>query len=145
METNSDNRVKILPQINTILTFYGQANLRQYLINTTQVLTLALRSKIMQHNNGGTVWYWQPIQFQILVNLLKWYIQIFWWKMVVKVLITDLENQWLSVVHYNEDTGHKNSKPSTLPYLSTYTHRIIITSIAFCQPLSMHHLHSTFN
>ena len=79
METSSDNQVlKILPKINTILTFYRQANLRQYLINTTQVLTLVLRCKIMQHNNGGTVQYWQRIQFQILVNLLKWYIQIFW-------------------------------------------------------------------
>ena len=89
METSSDNRVlKILPKINTILTFYRQANVRQYLINTTQVLTLVLRCKIMQHNNGGTVQYWQRIQFQILVNLLKWYIQIFLVKMVVEVLIT---------------------------------------------------------
>ena len=45
-------------------------------------------AKIMQHNSGGTVQYWQRIQFQILVNLLKWYIQIFLVKMVVEVLIT---------------------------------------------------------
>ena len=78
METNSDNWVlKTLSKINTILTFYRHANLKQYFINTTQVLTLVLRCKIMQHNNGGTVQYWQQIQFQILVNLLKWYIQIF--------------------------------------------------------------------
>ena len=52
----------------------------------------------------------------------------------------DLENQWLQVVDYDQDTGDQNGKPSTLPY----TQRIIITSIAFCQPLSMHHLQSTF-
>ena len=62
--------------------------LRQYFINTTQVTTLALRCKIMQHNSGGTVQYWQRIQFQVLVNLLKWYIQIFLVKMMVEVLIT---------------------------------------------------------
>ena len=45
-------------------------------------------AKIMQHNSGGTVQYWQRIQFQILVNLLKWYIQRFLVKMVVEVLIT---------------------------------------------------------
>ena len=53
----------------------------------------------------------------------------------------DLENQWLQVVDYDQDTGDQNGKPSTLPY----TQRIIITSIAFCQPLSMHRLQSTFN
>ena len=35
------------------------------------------------------VQYWQPTQFQILVNLPKWYIQVFFFvKMVVEVLIT---------------------------------------------------------
>ena len=43
-----------------------------------------------------------------------------------------------------QDTGDQNGKPSTLPYPFPYTQRIIITSIAFCQPLSMHHLQSTF-
>ena len=57
---------------------------------------------------------------------------------------SDLENQWLQVVDYDEDTGDQNGKPSTLPYPFPYTQRIIITSIAFCQPLSMHHLQSTF-
>ena len=56
---------------------------------------------------------------------------------------SDLENQWLQVVDYDEDTGDQNGKPSTLPYLFPYTQRIIITSIAFCQPLSMHCLQST--
>ena len=57
---------------------------------------------------------------------------------------SDLKNQWLQVVYYDEDTGNQNGKPSTLPYPFPYTQRII-TSIAFCQPLSMHHLQSTFN
>ena len=57
---------------------------------------------------------------------------------------SDLENQWLQVVDYDEDTGDQNGKPSTLPYPLPYTQRIIITSIAFCQPLSMHRLQSTF-
>ena len=59
---------------------------------------------------------------------------------------SDLENQWLQLVDYDEDTGDQNGKPSTLTYPLLYTqHIIIITSIAFCQPLSMHHLQSTFN
>ena len=60
---------------------------------------------------------------------------------------SDLENQWLQVVDYDEDTGigDQNGQPSTLPYPFPYTQCIIITSIAFCQPLSMHHLQSTFN
>ena len=62
--------------------------LRQYFIDATQVATLALRCKIMQHSSGGTGQYWQPTQFQILLNLTKWYIQIFMVKMVVEVLIT---------------------------------------------------------
>ena len=57
---------------------------------------------------------------------------------------SDLENQWLHVVDYDEDTGDQNGKPSTLPYPLPYTQRIIITSIAFCQPLSMHRLQRTF-
>ena len=58
---------------------------------------------------------------------------------------SDLENQWLQVVDYDEDTGDQNGKPSTLPYPFPYTQRIIITSLAFCQPLSVHRLQSTFN
>ena len=61
--------------------------LRQYFIDTTQVATLALWYKIMQHNSGGTVQYWQQTEFQILVNFPKWYMQIFLVKMVVEVLI----------------------------------------------------------
>ena len=57
---------------------------------------------------------------------------------------SDLENQWLQVVDYDEDTGDQNGKPSTLPYPFPYTQRIIITSITSCQPLSMHCLQSTF-
>ena len=57
---------------------------------------------------------------------------------------SDLENQWLQVVGYDEDTGDQNGKPSTLPYPFPYTQRIIITSIAVCQPLSMNSLQSTF-
>ena len=115
--------------------------LRQYFIDATQVATLALRCKIMQHNSGGTVQYWQQTQFQILVNLRKQYIQIFLVKMLVEVLITLTQkiNE-----DYDEDTGDQNGKPSTLPYPIPYTQRIIITSITFCQPLSMHHLQSTF-
>ena len=56
---------------------------------------------------------------------------------------SDLQNQWLQVVDYDEDTGDQNGKPSTLPYPFPYTQHIIITSIAFCQPLSMHCLQST--
>ena len=56
-----------------------------------------------------------------------------------------LENQWLQVaVDYDEDTGDQNGKSSTLPYPFPYTKCIIITFIAFCQPLSMHRLQSTF-
>ena len=29
---------------------------------------------------------------------------------------SDLKNQWLQVVDYNEDTGNQNGKPSTLSY-----------------------------
>ena len=57
---------------------------------------------------------------------------------------SDLENQWLQVVDYDEDTGDQNDKPSTLPYPFPYTQRFIITSIALCQPLSMHRLQSIF-
>ena len=51
---------------------------------------------------------------------------------------SDLENQWLQVVDYDEDAGDQNGKPSTLPYPFPYTQCIIITSTAFCQLLSMH-------
>ena len=57
---------------------------------------------------------------------------------------SDLENQWLQVVDYDEDTDDQNGKSSALPYPFRYTQRII-TSIAFRQPLSMHCLQSTFN
>ena len=57
---------------------------------------------------------------------------------------SDLENQWLHLVDYDKDTGYQKGKPSTLPYPFPYVQRIIITSIAFCQPLSMHRLQSTF-
>ena len=108
--------------------------LRQYFIDATQVATLALRCKIMQHNSGGTVQYWQQTQFQILVNFPKWYVQTFLVKMVVEVLITLTQkiNDCRQVVDYDEDTGDQNGKPSTLPYPFPYTQRVIITSIAFC-------------
>ena len=51
---------------------------------------------------------------------------------------SDLENQWLQVVDYDEDTSNQNGKPSTLPYPFPYPQHIIITSIAFLQPLTMH-------
>ena len=37
---------------------------------------------------------------------------------------SDLENQWLQVVGYDEDTGDQNGKPSTLPFplYSAYYH-----------------------
>ena len=50
----------------------------------------------------------------------------------------------LILLDNDEDTGDQNSKPSTLPYPIAYTQCIIITYIAFCQPLSMHCLQSTF-
>ena len=37
---------------------------------------------------------------------------------------SDLENQWLPEVHYDEDTGDQNGKPSTLPYPPLYTQYI---------------------
>ena len=52
---------------------------------------------------------------------------------------SDLENQLLQVVDYDTDNGHQNCKPSTLTYPFPYTQHIIMTSIAFCQPLLMHH------
>ena len=52
---------------------------------------------------------------------------------------SDNENQKMLVVEYDKDTGDQNGKPSTLPYPFLYTQHIIITSIAFCRPLSMHH------
>ena len=58
---------------------------------------------------------------------------------------SDLENQLLQVVEYDEDSGDKNGKPSTLPYPFPYTQRIIISSIAFCQPLSMQHLQNNYH
>ena len=48
---------------------------------------------------------------------------------------SDLECQWLQLVDYDEDTGDQNGKPFFLLYPLPYTQRIIITSIAFCQPL----------
>ena len=55
------------------------------------------------------------------------------------------DNQWLQVVvDYVEDIDDQNGKPSTLPYPFPYTQHIIITSIAFCQPLPMLRLQSTF-
>ena len=41
----------------------------------------------MKYNSVSTVQYWQQTKFHILVNLSKWYVQIFLMKMVV-VLIT---------------------------------------------------------
>ena len=38
----------------------------------------------------------------------------------------------------------QSGKPSILPCPFPYIQHTIITSIAFCQPLLMHHLHSTF-
>ena len=48
------------------------------------------------------------------------------------------------IADYDQDTGDQNDKPSTLPYPFPYTQGIIITSIAFCELLSMHRLQSTF-
>ena len=65
---------------------------------------------------------------------------------------SDLENQWrlwwrycmaLSVWQIIQSCD-QYGKSSTLLYAIPYTQRIIITSIAFCQPLSMHRLQSTF-
>ena len=35
---------------------------------------------------------------------------------------SDLENQWLQVVDYDEDTGDQNGKPFTLLYPLPYTY-----------------------
>ena len=120
--------------------------LRQYFIDATQVATLALRCKIMQHNSGGTVQYWKRTQFQMLVNLPKWYIQIFLVKMLVEVLITLTQKindcRWQTVMKILTIRMANPPLYSTLsPILPQH---IIITSIAFCQPLSMHRLQSTF-
>ena len=43
-----------------------------------------------QHT-GSTAQYWQQTQFQILVKLLNGYIQMFLLKMVVGILITQIQ------------------------------------------------------
>lgn len=64
--------LKILPKIIYIaLQFYRYANKRSY--NTTPVL----QCKIIKNNTGNTLKNWWPTQFQIVINLQKWYIQIF--------------------------------------------------------------------
>ena len=47
----------------------------------------------MQHNSGGTVQYWQQIQFQILVHLLKGTSRFFGGDGVRSYHHADLENQ----------------------------------------------------
>ena len=53
---------------------------------------------------------------------------------------SDLENQWLQeIVDYDEDTGDKNGKPSTLPYsfhplYSAYCHYFHCFSFLICLP-----------
>ena len=75
--------LKILPKIIYIaLQFYRYANKRSY--NTTPVL----QCKIIKNNTGNTLKNWWPTQFQIVINLQKWYIQIFLVKMVIGILIT---------------------------------------------------------
>ena len=43
---------------------------------------------------------------------------------------SNLQNQWLQVVDYDEDTGNQRGKPSTLTYSFPYTQHTIITSWA---------------
>ena len=61
--------------------------------HSTSFNTLALWCKIMQHNSGGTVQYWQQIQFQILVHLLKGTSRFFGGDGVRSYHHADLENQ----------------------------------------------------
>ena len=86
----------------------------------------------MQHNTSGTAQYSRQIQFQIPVNLSKWYIKIILVKMVVGILITQTQKVWwLQLVAFNEDSCHRNVKPSTLPF--------VLSSVYY------HYFHLTFN
>ena len=71
----------------------------------------------MQHNSGSAVQYWQSIQFQILVNLPKWYVHFFDGDGGRSSHHSDLEKQRLQVVGYDEDSSNQNGKPFTLPTL----------------------------
>ena len=76
-----------------------------------------------QHT-GSTVQYWQQTQFQILVKLLNGYIQMFLLKMVVGILITQIQKiddwRYLTKVLAIRMTNH----------LFPYPEPVIITSIA---------------
>ena len=82
--------LKVLPKINNILMLLTSKLSKDNISLTDKSYntTLVLQCKIMQPNSDGTVQYWQWTQFQILVNLPKWYIQVFLVKMVVGILIT---------------------------------------------------------
>ena len=66
-------------------------------------------------HTGSTAQCWRRTQFQILVILLKWYIQIFLAKMVVRIHFTQTQKT---------DNGDQNGKPSTwlFPLSSKYYH-----------------------
>ena len=75
----------------------------------------------MQKNSGGTIHYWQQTQFQILVNLPKWYIQIFLGEDSGRSTHhSHLEIYWRSL----EDTDDQNGKlsPPPFPLSSAYYH-----------------------
>ena len=73
----------------------------------------------MQHNSSGTVQYWQQIQFQILVNLLKCCFQIFLVNMVVEVLSTlTQKNELLQVVDYVKILAIRMANHPLYPTLS---------------------------
>ena len=161
-ETNSDNRVlKILPKINNIkiVLILGK------ILQTRIVLILG---KVLR---TWTIFHWQNTSYNTGVAVQDNAAQQWWYSTILTANTisntgkfakmvhpdffgedggrsshhSDLENQWLQVVDYDENTGNQNGKPFTLPYYFPNTQHIIITSIAFCQLLSMHHLQSTFN
>ena len=90
---------------------------------------MVLQCKIVQRNSAGTVATILVANtiLYILVNLPKWYIHIFFMKVVVGVPITltqKINDCRQLVVAYDEDTGDQNGKPFTLffPLSSAYYH-----------------------
>lgn len=126
--------LKILPKIIYIaLQFYRYANKRSY--NTTPVL----QCKIIKNNTGNTLKNWWPTQFQIVINLQKWYIQIFFGEDGDRnPHHSNSQNSWLQELASDDGTCNQSGKPSTPHFPISSVD--IITSIAYWQSLSMHGL-----
>ena len=88
--------------------------LRQYFIDATQVTTLALWCKIMQHNSGGS--YSTILAANTILNTFKF----------VKMIHPDFFREDGGSSHHSglenmiAGTGNQNGKPSTLPYPFPY-------------------------